>query len=170
MDNNMQIGAVTGPHGIKGEIKVFPTTFDMKRYSLLEKIALSTRNDPDRLTTYRIEGVKYQKKTVILKLCGVDDMDAAALLKGSVITVPKSLALPLDADEYYIGDILGCTVVTTAGETLGELTDILETGANDVYTVKKPDGGEMLLPAVKHVIIRIDTAAKIMTVEPPEGL
>ena len=108
---------------------------------------------------------------MILKLSGIDDMDRANRLKGAVIRIPPDKALPLGEDEYYHRDLIGMEVFTREGERLGELSEIIETGANDVYAVKT-DGAEnkLLIPAIKGCIIGVDTDKKIMTVSLPEGL
>ena len=163
----MEIGIIVNTHGVKGDVKVIPYTFEKTRFGLLDEVALMRGNDR---RTLKIENVKYQKQFVILKFAGIDDMAAAAGLKNYVITIPKSLALPLGDDEYYIGDIIGCRVTDVSGETLGELTEIIETGANDVYAVTMKNGRELLIPAVKKYIKNVDTIAKTIVVDLPEEL
>jgi len=161
-DEYLMIGAVAGAHGVRGEVRAIPYTFDIKRFGLLSECFLVTN---DIRKTYRVESVKYQKKFVIIKFAGVDGMNGAESLKGSQIVIPRSLALPLADDEYYIGDMIGCAVHGPGGESIGELTDILETGANDVYVVRSRDGRETLIPAVKKYILGVDVAGKKITAD-----
>jgi len=164
-DSYMDVGAVANTHGVKGEIKIFPHTFDVKRFDKLEEIIL-IKNGAEK--TYAVENVKHQKQFVLLKLKNVGDMNAAALLKGALVCVPKDLALPLGADEYYIGDIIGCRVSGLNGEPIGEITGVTETGAHDIYEATAPDGREILIPAVKRYIHEIDIKNKHIRAEIPE--
>ena len=161
-EDSILIGTVVKPHGVRGEVKVVPHTFDIRRFGLLKEAAFSRGAETK---TYQIENARYQKQFVILKLNNVDDMDSAAALKGFDITVPRSSALPLGEDEYYAGDIIGCAAYDIYGTLLGEVADVLETGANDVYVIKKTGGGEFLIPAVKKYIAGVDVAEKKIRVD-----
>ena len=160
----LSIGAVTSTHGVRGEVKVFPYTFDVNRFSLLSEVIVIINGDK-RICA--LERSRAHKQCVILKLTGVDDMTAAARLKGALLCIPKSLALPLETDEYYIGDVVDCMAYDAGGVFIGEVTDILETGANDVYVITPLDGGEVLLPAVKQYVLAVDVANKRITAELP---
>ena len=172
-EGRIEIGVITNTHGVRGEVKVFPHTFDTGRFRLLREI---TAVSPDNETVFEIEHVKNSNKYIILKFAGINDLDSAARLKGAVLTIPKSLALPLGVDEYYIGDIIGCAVADPDHRMIGEVVDILETGNPDssepdgVYVIKKPDGREIMLPAVKEFIKNVDIANKTIIAEPPAGL
>ena len=163
----VEIGLITKAHGVKGDVKIIPHTFDMTRFSLLNEVTLLQKSGGQ---VYKIEKVKYQNKSVILKLNGIDNMSQAEGLRGSVIAIPASLALPLDEDEYYIGDIIGCIVIAEDKKVLGEITDVLETGANDVYVVKNEEGKEILIPSVKHCILNVDIPGKTVLIKLPGGL
>ncbi len=168
MSKQLEIGKIVNSHGIKGDIRVIPTTFDIKRFELLENINVFLR---DKELILEIERVWYHKSFVILKLKGIDDRNQAESLKGGQIKIPKDMALPLEEDEYYIGDLYSMDVWTETGEFLGELSDIIDTGANDVYVVKnKATSEEILIPAIKKCILSVSLAENKMTVALMEGL
>lgn len=125
----------------------------------------------NKLETFTIQKVAYSKKLVLLTVKEINDINVAELYKQDRILVEPSQAVPLEDDEYYVGDLYGLNVVTEDGEELGELVHIYETGANDVYAVKKPeDKKELLIPAIKSCIISVDIANKKMVVHLLEGL
>jgi 16S rRNA processing protein RimM len=106
---------------------------------------------------------------VILKLSGVDDLTAADRLKWAKIKIPPSLALPLGEDEYYERDLIGMSVIDENGAEIGELRSVLKTGANDVYCVNG-EAGEILIPAIKQCVEKVDTAGRKMTVRLMPGM
>lgn len=168
MNEMFTVGRIVNTHGVKGEIKVIPTTEDPKRFKKLKSIFVEGRKG---MTTYEIEGVRYHKDFVLLKLQGINDMDAAELLKGSILKIDRKDSLPLKKDEYYISDLFGLEVYTEEERYLGTLVDIIETGSNDVYVVNKEDREkDLLLPAIKQVIKGVDIENKKMTVHLLEGL
>lgn len=154
-----KIGAVTGAHGIKGDIKVYPLTDDVKRFEKLEAVMVGTKE-------FEIEKVWYHKKLVMLKLKGIDTMNDALALKGADIKIDEQFAIPLEEGEFFIRDLYDMEVVTEDGEVLGLITDVLATGANDVYEVNK----NLYIPAIKDCILNIDIINKRMTVHLLEGL
>ena len=168
MNEMFTVGRIVNTHGVKGEIKVIPTTEDPKRFKKLKSIFVEGRKG---MITYEIEGVRYHKDFVLLKLKGINDMDAAELLKGSTLKIDRKDSLPLKKDEYYISDLFGLEVYTEEERYLGTLVDIIETGSNDVYVVNKEDREkDLLLPAIKQVIKGVDIENKKMTVHLLEGL
>ena len=167
MEDYLEIGVVANTHGVKGEVKVFPYTFDRKRFELLDEVTMLQGTDEKK---YIIERIKYLKQFVIIKFEGIHDMSQAEKLKQSILVIPKKLALPLGDDEYYIGDLIGCAVTHVDGATLGKITDVLATGANDVYVIKNEAGKEILIPAVKQFIGKIDINNKSVAVTYAEGL
>jgi 16S rRNA processing protein RimM len=161
-----QIGIIVKAQGIRGEVRVLPTTDDPERFSLLNTVTVSKNGYRE----YGIQSARVQKSLVILKLSGVDDRDAAELMTGGKIIIPPEMALPLEENEYYLRDLIGIEVFADSGEHLGTLTDVLVTGANDVYTVTKPGEKEILIPAIKSCVLSVDVQEKKMTVHLPEGL
>ncbi|NLK38593.1 MAG: 16S rRNA processing protein RimM [Epulopiscium sp.] len=167
MERYFEIGKVAGTHGIKGTLRVFPTTEDPSRYELLKEIMIEHKGKKE---TFHIEKIAYHKKFVLVTVKEIKDINIAEEYKGATILIPESSALPLASNEYYIRDLYGLRVITEDGEDLGELVDIYETGANDVYAVKKGDEKELLIPAISQCIIKVDIPAGEMVVRLLEGL
>lgn len=167
MDDLLQVGAITQTHGIRGEVKVFPTTDDPKRFRKLKDVILDTGKEK---ITLDIEGVKFFKQFVILKFKGFDNINDIECYKGKNLYVTRENAVKLAKNEYFIMDLIGLAVFDEEENLLGELTDVLQTGANDVYTVKLIEGGEVLLPAIKQCILAIDMENRKMKVHVMEGL
>ncbi len=161
------IGTLVNTQGLQGEVRVLPETFDPGRFNLLDEILVETKAG---LKPLPIERVRFQKQFVILKFKGLDTIEAVQGYKGCVLKIPAEKALPLEADEYYYKDLFGLTVVTETGDALGTITDILQTGANDVYAVTGAEGKTILIPAIKQCILKVDVPGKTMTVHLLEGL
>ena len=167
MEDFLQVGVITATHGIRGEVKVFPTTDDPERFLDLKTIYLDTGREKMLL---HISGVKFFKQFVILKFKEFDNINEVEPFRKKSLLVTREQAVPLEEDEYFIADLIGLQVVTDEGELLGELTDVLETGANDVYVVETSDGEEILLPAIRDCILDVNVEEKRMTVHVLEGL
>ncbi|HCT65314.1 MAG TPA: 16S rRNA processing protein RimM [Lachnospiraceae bacterium] len=165
-----EIGKVAGTHGIKGTLRVFPTTQDPSRFELLKEVIMDLNGKRE---TLNISKVSYQKNMVLLTVKEIDDINEAEKYKNATLLIPEEKALPLGEDEYYTRDLYDMEVYTTENEFLGTISDILTTGANDVYVVnneKKPEEKELLLPAIKDVVLSVSVAEKKMTVKLLEGL
>ena len=132
MNNILQVGAVTSTHGLAGEVKVFPTTDDPKRFKKLKQVLLDTGKD---MLPLGVEHVKFFKNMVILKFKGYDRIEDIMGFKGKNLYVTRENAVRLKKDEYFIADLIGMKVYTEDKAYLGELTEVITTGANDVYTV-----------------------------------
>ncbi len=167
MERYFEIGKIAGTHGIKGTLRVFPTTDDPSRYELLKEIIVENKGKTE---TFHIEKIAYHKKFVLVTVKEIKDINIAEQYKGGIIRIPETSALPLENNEYYIRDLYGLHVVTDEGEELGELVDIYETGANDVYAVKKGDEKELLIPAISQCILKVDISKGEMVVHLLEGL
>ncbi len=167
MENYFVVGNIVNTQGIKGEIRVMPTVDDISRFKLLDHIFVDRKGN---IKEYEIENVRFHKQFVLLKLKGVDDMTTAETLKGTVVKITEDMAIPCEEDEYYIKDLYDMEVVTEDGEKLGIITDVIFTGANDVYAVTNDDGTEILIPAIKDCILNVDIENNIMTVKLLEGL
>lgn len=167
MDNFLRVGVITNTHGIKGEVKVFPTTDDVNRFKKLKQITLDTGKEHIEL---EVEGVKFFKQLVILKFKGIDNINEIEKYKGKDLLVTRENAVKLNKDEYFVYDIIGSTVITDTDEELGELIEVLATGANDVYVVKSKDDKEILLPSIKECILDVDVENKIIKVHIMPGL
>lgn len=166
MEEFLRVGVISSTHGVRGEVKVYPTTDDPERFRDLKKVILDTGKEHQEL---EISGVKFFKNQVILKFKGYDSINEIEKYKGMDLLVSRADAVPLGEHENFIVDLLQMTVVTDTGETLGTLTDVLKTGANDVYVVETPEKKEILLPAIRDCILQVDVEAKRMLVHVLEG-
>lgn len=167
MENRLQVGIISSTHGVKGEVKVFPTTDDVNRFKKLKEIILDTDKE---LLTLEIEGVKFFKQFAILKFKGIDHINDIEKYKGKSLYVTRTNAVKLQKDEYFVADLIGIQVVDEDENEIGIMTDYLETGANDVYTITMNDGKELLLPAIKQCILDVDIEKRIMKVHIMDGL
>lgn len=167
MEEFLRVGVITSVHGVHGEVKVFPTTDDADRFRVLKNAFLDTKQGKKQV---EIGGVKFFKNMVILKIKGLDDRNEAEKLKGIDILVDRENAVPLEEGEFYICDIIGADVITDEDVRLGELTDVLETGANDVYVVTPENGKDILLPAIDECILDVDPENKVVRVHVMKGL
>jgi 16S rRNA processing protein RimM len=159
------VGQIIKPHGTRGEVAIDILTDDPGRFALLEQVYLNQDNP----RAVRLESVRLHKGRLLLKLGGYDDRTAVEELRGEMVLIPIDEAMPLEPDQYYQDELIGLQVWTTAEEFLGEVVDILETGANDVFIVHG-DRGEILLPAIADVVRLIDLEDNRMVVELIEGL
>lgn len=167
MENLLQVGVITSTHGLKGEVKVFPTTDDKNRFKDLKEVILDTGKEKLNI---EIQGVKFFKQFVILKFKGIDHINDVEKYKKSSLLVSRENAVKLDEGEYFISDLIGLKVVTDEDTDLGILIEVLFTGANDVYVVEGQDKKEILLPAIKDCILNVDIDKGIMQVHIMEGL
>lgn len=167
MEQLLQVGAITSTHGVRGEVKVFPTTDDPARFKKLKKVIL---NDGRQQLEMEIASVKFFKNMVILKFKGIDDINDVEKYRKATLWVTREDAVPLEEDEYYIADLIGMNVVSDEGEQLGRITDVLQTGANDVYVISKPDTPDLLVPAIKDCIKTVDLEEGRMVIHLLPGL
>ena len=167
MEELLQVGVITQTHGIRGEVKVFPTTDDAARFRDLKHVLLDTGKETLPL---EVENVKFFKQFVILKFKGFDNINDVEGYKRCPQLVERSEAVPLEEDEYFITDMIGMQVSTDSGEDFGVLKDVLTTGANDVYVIDRPSEGEVLIPAIKECILDVDIPGRKMTVHVMKGL
>jgi 16S rRNA processing protein RimM len=164
------IGQVVGAHGVRGELKVQILTEDAQRFGLLKQVLIGLEDEEP--VAWPLEGYRWHTGRALLKLRGCDDRTAAAAMRGYLVQVPREEAIPLEEGEYFEHQILGLEVWTAAGESLGEVVDILYTAANEVYVVQGPNLGsrELLIPAIEDVVLEIDLEAGRLVVELLEGL
>lgn len=167
MEERLQVGVISSTHGIRGEVKVFPTTDDPNRYKKLKNVYLDTGRE---LLSLEIQGVKFFKQFVIVKFKGIDNINDIEMYKGKSLFVDRKDAVPLKKDEYYIADMVGITVFTEDGEEFGVLKDVMETGANDVYIITSKEHGEVLVPAIKQCILGVDVENRRMDIHLLDGL
>ena len=167
MEDMLRVGVFANTHGVRGEIKVFPTTDDAQRFKKLKKVYLDTGKEKMEL---EISSVRFFKNLVILKFKGIDNINDIEKYKGKDLLVTRDQAVPLEEDEYFIYDIIGAKVVTEDGNEFGQLKEVLQTGANDVYVVKTIEGKEILLPVIEECILNIDIENKVVTAHIMPGL
>lgn len=166
MEQFFQVGVISSTHGIRGEVKVFPTTDDPARFRKLKQVIVDTGKERISL---EIQGVKFFKQFVIVKFKGIDDINEVEKYKGKSLLVEREHAVKLKKDEYYIADLIGMQVFTEDGE-FGELRDVLTTGANEVYVVDTKEHGEVLIPAIRQCILDVDVENQRMKVHLLDGL
>lgn len=162
-----RIGKILNAHGVRGELKVEPLTDNPERYNLLEQVYVEDRKK--KYTLYDIESVRFHKGSVLVKLAGIDDMDAAKSVKNQHLAINKSDRMPLEDGAYYIDDLIGLDVYED-DRKIGTLKDVLQPGANDVYVLDSEIYPELYMPALKSVILSVDLEAKRMDVKLPKGL
>ena len=176
MEDLLQVGVITSTHGIRGEVKVFPTTDDAARFKKLKNVILDNGKEHRDL---EITSVKFFKNQVILKFKGIDDINDVEKIgrascrekyKKAPLFVTRENAVPLEENEYFIADLIGLSVISDEGEELGVIADVLQTGANDVYVVKKAGANDLLIPAIKDCILDVDVENGTMKVHLLAGL
>ena len=167
MEETLRVGVITSTHRVHGEVKVFPTTDDPKRFKKLKEVLLDTGKGQIPL---EIVQIKFFKNMVILKFKGHDRIEDVEMYRGRDLLVTRDHAVELGPDENFIVDLIGLSVVTDEGESLGTLTDVLLTGANDVYEVTMEDGKKVLLPAIKQCILNVNLEAGKVLVHVLDGL
>lgn len=167
MTDRLKVGVVTSVHGIKGEVKVFPTTDDSRRFKKLKQVYLDTGKE---MLPLEIEGVKFFKQMVILKFKGYENPDDVMKFRQKELWIDRKDAVRLSKDEYFIADLIDMEVCDEEGKLIGTLKDVISTGANDVYAVETPEGREVLFPAIRQCVLDVDTEARRMTVHVMEGL
>lgn len=167
MEDMLQVGVITQTHGVRGEVKVFPTTDDVNRFKKLKQVILDTGKETMPL---EIQSVKFFKQFVILKFKGIDNINDIEKYKRCSLYVTREHAVPLEEDEYFIADMIGMEVCTEDGSIFGTLRDVIETGANDVYVIENAEHGEVLVPAIKECIRSVDIEKGQMMIHLMDGL
>lgn len=167
MEDMLRVGVVSSTHGIKGEVKVFPTTDDMNRFKRLKEVILDNGKEKREL---EVEGVKFFKQFAILKFKGIDKIEDVEKFKHCDLWVTRKNADRLRHNEYYIADLIGMSILDEQGSPIGTLKEVLETGANDVYEITLEDGRELLLPAIKECILEVNVEENFMKIHILDGL
>ena len=167
MEDFLKVGVISTTHGVRGEVKVYPTTDEPERFLELDYVLLDTGRELRKL---EIKNVKFFKNLVILKFKGVDNINDIEKYKGRDLWIPREEGQELEEDEYYIAALLGMSVVLENGQEFGTLKDVMETGANDVYIIDSAEHGEVLLPAIRECILDVDLEKNVMTIHLMKGL
>lgn len=167
MEDMFRIGVITSTHGLKGEVKVFPTTDDVNRFKTLKHCVIKT---PKGDIPVEKNSCKFFKNMVILSFKGMEDINDIEKYKGCELYVTREDAIPLEEDEYYIADAIGLDIVQEDGSRLGTLADVMQTGANDVFVVNMEDGRELLIPVIPDCVRDMDFQSGRITVRLMKGM
>jgi 16S rRNA processing protein RimM len=167
MEDLLQVGVITSTHGVRGEVKVFPTTDDAARFKELKQVVVDDGRQQQEL---EIASVKFFKNMVILKFKGIDNINDVEKYRRARLLVTRENAVPLAENEYYIADLIGLLAKSDEGEELGTITDVLQTGANDVYVITTPEKKEILVPAIRDCILQVDIEKQEMRIHLLPGL
>lgn len=167
MEDILRVGVITTTHGIRGEVKVFPTTDNPKRFKKLKMVLLDTGKERRKM---EVESCRFQKNLVILKFKGIDNINDVEQYKKCDLYVSRKNAVKLAPNENFIVDLIGLQVVLEDGTPFGTLTDVMQTGANDVYVVTTEEGKEVLLPAIPQCILDVNLDTEMVKVHLMKGL
>ena len=167
MEDFLKVGVITTTHGVRGEVKIYPTTDEPERFLELDHVLLDTGKE---FRDLEIKNVRFFKNLVILKFKGIDNINDIEKYKGHDLWIPREEGQELDEDEYYIADLLGLRVILDDGTEFGTLKNVMETGANDVYIIDTNAHGEVLVPAIRECIQDIDLEKNTMTIHLMKGL
>ncbi len=166
MEDYFKIGIITSSHGVRGEMKVYPTTDDARRFKKLKQVFVETK---EGFKVFEVESARVSDK-VLLKLKGIDTPEEVVKYRQRGIFVDRKNAVRLSKDEYFIADLIGIKVICDDGKELGILKEVMPTGANDVYVVSMDEGKEVLIPAIKDCILDVDVEEGFMKVHLLDGL
>lgn len=167
MEDTLRVGVISSTHGVRGEVKVYPTTDDVNRFKKLKTVILDTGREQ---MTLSIESVKFFKNMVILKFKEFNNINEIEKYKGKDLLIRRDQAVNLAPNENFITDLIGLKVVTDEGKEFGTLTDVLQTGANDVYVIESLEGKEYLFPAIPQCILDVNLESQMVTVHILDGL
>ncbi len=157
MKKFLTIGEITKPHGIKGEVKVFPLTDDIARFKRLKRVFIDGRE-------VQVIYVTVGNDRAIMKLEGCESVEDAEKFRKKTMEVPREEAVKLEEDAYFIEDLKDCTVFDSDGKELGQISEVIQTGANDVYWIKKPK--ELLIPVIRDVVLDVDIEKERIIIKP----
>lgn len=167
MQEEFRVGVISNTHGIKGELKVFPTTDDVTRFKKLKNIRLVGNK---KSVEVQIEAVRFFKNMAIIKLFNYDDINDVMGFKGMDIMIDREEAVELEENEYFISDIIGAKVELEDGSDLGTVKNVIITGANEVFEIESKLYGTVLIPSVKACVKKLDIKNSLLTVSPLDGM
>ena len=169
MTDRFQVGVIASTHGLQGEVNVFPTTEDPSRFKKLKKVTLHTQRGEE--IELDVVSARFFKKFVIVKFKQFDNINDVEKFRGCELTIDRKDALKLNPGEYYCADLIGLKIVDEDGTELGTLSEILQTGANDVYEMTRGDNGEKVyIPAIKDCVKDINVEEGRITIHVMPGL
>lgn len=167
MEDMLRIGVVTTTHGIRGEVKVFPTTDDVRRYDKCDEVILLTKKGN---LTLHVQSVKYFKNIVIVKFKEFDNINDVEGFRQCDLMVTRENALPLEEGSYYLCDVIGAKVQEEDGTLVGVVKDVIETGANPVFEIRTEEGRNVLFPVIPQCIKNVDVEKGVVTAHIMDGL
>ena len=167
MSQYITIGKIVNTQGRNGDMRVIPLTDFPERFAAMDEVLVELQGVRK---AYKIERTYSHKTFIIIKFAGIDDINDGEKLKNALLVIPEEELTPLPENSFYIFDIVGMHVYTQEGRHLGEISQVLQTGANDVFIVESESRRPLLIPALKEVVRRVDQQSKRMTVCLPEGL
>lgn len=169
MTDRFQVGVIASTHGLQGEVNVFPTTEDPTRFKKLKKVTLHTQRGEE--IELDITSARFFKKFVIVKFKQFDNINEVEKFRGCELTIDRKDALKLEPGEYYCADMIGLKIFDEDGKELGTLTEILQTGANDVYEMTLKDSEEKIyIPAIKDCVKEINIESGRIVIHVMPGL
>ncbi len=169
MTDRFQVGVIASTHGLSGEVNVFPTTEDPGRFKKLKKVTLHTQRGEE--IELDVVSARFFKKFVIVKFKQFDNINDVEKFRGCELTIDRKDAIKLGPGEYYCADLIGLAIVDEDGNELGTLSEIIQTGANDVYEMDRKDNGEKVyIPAIKDCVKKIDVENGQIIIHVMDGL
>ena len=163
----LRIGVVTSPHGVRGEVRVYPTTDEISRFSEVGTLLLEKEGVRSLRT---VDSVKRLKGMVALKLSGIDSVEEAEKVRNADLLIRRDQSSPLKEGQYFIGDLLDLRAVREDGTEAGKVEDVLLTGANSVLLIRKPDGKELLIPVIPDCVLSVDYDEETVKIRVLPGL
>lgn len=167
-DKRLRVGVISSVHGIHGQCKVYPTTDDMTRFEDLKQVYATDARG--RETKLQIRDVRYSRNMVICAFEGITTPEEMQKLKGADLMIDRCDAVPLEEGEYFISDLIGLRVIDESDAELGEVTDILPTGANQVMEVRLNEGRTVLFPYIGDCVLEVNTEEGYIRVHVMKGL
>lgn len=167
MEKLLRVGIIANTHGVRGEVKIYPTTDDVNRFKKLKETILDTGKEQ---LVLHVVSAKFHKNMVILKFKEFDNINDIEKYKGCDLLVTRENAVKLKPGEYFIADILGADVYLEDGRHFGILRDVMQTGANDVYVIDTDQKSEVLIPSIPQCIIERNIEKKKVVVHLLKGL
>lgn len=167
MDNLLEIGKIVNTHGLRGEVKIVPWTDSPEDFEDVSEVFVKIKSEYKPLT---VQSVRYQKNNLIVKFKEISDIDEALGYKTAVVYADRDELGELEDGVYYIVDLIGLEVIEDTGEKIGVISDVFNTGANDIYEVKREGKRNLLLPVIDSVVKEVNIEGGFVTVHMMEGL
>lgn len=164
MKQQIVIGKIVAPHGVRGEFRIMPQTDNPEQYNKMKKICLANGR------TLTVEAIRFHKNMVLAKTKEITTMDEADLLRGQEVVVTREELPPLAEGQFYVSDVVGFAVVTPEGELIGHLKDIITPGSTDVFVITTTEEKEIMVVAIDSNIKEINMEARQIVAVLPEWM